>query len=77
MATAAGSSSRNSRRSEDCHPEVVAMYLCKNCGETFSGTLHGAWTAKLHAEDFGHRLRRAQPASAESLHGLMLEPARA
>lgn len=29
-----------------------------NCGEAFPGTLQGAWTAKLHAEDHGHRLRR-------------------
>lgn len=30
-------------------------YLC-NCGARFAPTLHGAWEAKLHAEDHGHRL---------------------
>jgi hypothetical protein len=32
------------------------MYAC-NCGERFAGTLSGAWEARLHAEDLGHRLR--------------------
>jgi hypothetical protein len=32
------------------------MYACP-CGERFPPTLHGAWTAKLHAEDEGHRPR--------------------
>jgi hypothetical protein len=31
------------------------------CGERFPGTLHGAWNAKLHAEDHGHRLRSMPP----------------
>jgi hypothetical protein len=41
------------------------MHTC-NCGDTFPATLQGAWTAKLHAEDHGHRLRGlafAAPAS--------------
>lgn len=38
-----------------------AHHRC-NCGEEFPGTLHGAWTAKLHVEDHGHRLRSAPPA---------------
>lgn len=35
-------------------------YRC-NCGETFAGTLDGAWDAKLHVEDLGHRLRSEPP----------------
>jgi hypothetical protein len=31
------------------------MYIC-NCGEDFAPDLAGAWAAKLHAEDNGHRL---------------------
>lgn len=34
----------------------MSSHRC-NCGEVFPGTLHGAWTAKLHVEDLGHRLR--------------------
>lgn len=41
------------------------MYAC-NYGERFPGTLAGAWQAKLHAEDHGHRLRPvALPHAAE------------
>lgn len=36
-------------------------YRC-NCGEAFPATLHGAWMAKLHVEDHGHRLRSAPAA---------------
>ena len=35
---------------------MAGKHVC-NCGEAFPGTLHGAWNAKLHAEDRGHRLR--------------------
>jgi hypothetical protein len=36
-------------------------YLC-NCGAQFPATLHGAWEAKLHAEDHEHRLIPWRPA---------------
>jgi hypothetical protein len=34
------------------------MHTC-TCGQTFPGTLAGAWEAKLHAETKGHRLAAA------------------
>ena len=35
---------------------LASGYQC-NCGERFPCSLLGAWEAKLHAEDAGHRLR--------------------
>lgn len=38
------------------------MHVC-TCGRTFPGTLAGAWEAKQHADEAGHRLA-VQPSPA-------------
>jgi hypothetical protein len=52
------------RRSESVSAvEAQAGYAC-HCGERFAPSLLGAWEAKMHVEDHGHRLRR--PRDGES-----------